>query len=52
VVELADPLYLDLAPDCLQKVQISGGGPYGIELPFLGADPIIENEAHEQTPSA
>jgi hypothetical protein len=45
--ELADPLNLDLAPDYLHKANISGGGPYGIELPFLGADPIFANEAHE-----
>jgi hypothetical protein len=44
--ELADPLSLDLAPDYLHKANISGGGPYGIELPFLGADPVFANEAH------
>ena len=45
--ELADPFDLDLAPDYLHKANISGGGPYGIELPFFGADPIFVNEAHE-----
>ena len=45
--ELADPFNLDLAPDYLHKANISGGGPYGIELPFLGADPIFANEVHE-----
>lgn len=45
--ELADPFNLDLAPDYLHKANISGGGPYGIELPFLGADPVFANEAHE-----
>jgi hypothetical protein len=45
--ELADPLNLDLAPDYLHKVNISGGGPYGIELPFLGVDPVFANEALE-----
>ena len=44
--ELADPFNLDLAPDYLHKANISGGPPYGIELPFLGADPIFANEAH------
>lgn len=44
--ELADPFNLDLAPDYLHKANISGGGPYGIELPFLGADPVFANEAH------
>ena len=45
--ELIDPFSLDLAPDYLHKANISGGAPYGIELPFLGADPIFANEAHE-----
>jgi len=45
--EFADPFNLDLAPDYLHKANISGGGPYGIELPFLGADPVFANEAHE-----
>jgi hypothetical protein len=45
--ELADPFNLGLAPDYLHKANISGGGPYGIELPFLGADPVFANEAHE-----
>ena len=45
--EFADPFNLDLAPDYLHKANISGGGPYGIELPFLGADPIFVNEVHE-----
>lgn len=45
--ELADPFNLDLAPDYLHKANISGGGPYGIELPFLGADPVFANEEHE-----
>ncbi|MFN0022054.1 MAG: HEAT repeat domain-containing protein [Pirellulaceae bacterium] len=44
--ELADPFSLDLAPDYLHKANISGGGPYGIELPFLGADPVFANEVH------
>ena len=45
--ELTDPFSLDLAPDYLHKVETSGGAPYGIELPFLGADPVFANEAHE-----
>jgi hypothetical protein len=44
--ELWDPLELSLSPDFLHKANISGGPPYGIELPFLGADPIFANEAH------
>jgi hypothetical protein len=44
--ELDDPWNLDLAPDYLHKANISGGAPYGIELPHLGADPIFINEEH------
>jgi hypothetical protein len=45
--ELTDPFSLDLAPDDLIKANISGGAPYAIELPFLGADPVFANESHE-----
>jgi hypothetical protein len=45
--ELAGPFNLDLAPDYLHKANTSGGAPYGIELPFFGADPVFVNEAHE-----
>jgi hypothetical protein len=44
--ELRDPYALDLAPDYLHKANISGGAPYGVELPFYGADPVWENEEH------
>jgi hypothetical protein len=44
--ELDDPWNLDLAPDYLHKANVSGGAPYGIELPHLGADPIFINEEH------
>ena len=45
--EIAGPFRLDLAPDRLHKANISGGAPYGIELPFHGVDPIFENEGRE-----
>lgn len=45
--DLDDPWNLDLAPDHLHKANISGGAPYAIELPHLGADPIFTNEEHE-----
>ncbi|QGJ70852.1 Hypothetical protein PBC10988_25500 [Planctomycetales bacterium 10988] len=45
--ELLGPFYLELAPDDLHKANISGGEPYGIELPFSGADPIFAGEAHQ-----
>ncbi len=44
--DLDDPCNLDLAPDYLHKADISGGAPYGIELPYLGADPVFVNEEH------
>lgn len=44
--ELDDPWSLDLAPDYLHKANISGGPPYGIELPHLGVDAIFMNEQH------
>ena len=44
--DLVDPFALDLAPDFYHKADISGGAPYGIELPFFGADPLFANEAH------
>jgi hypothetical protein len=44
--ELDDPCNLDLAPDYKHKANISGGSPYGIELPCLGADPIFVHDEH------
>jgi hypothetical protein len=44
--DLDDPCNLDLAPDRYHKANISGGSPYGIELPYLGADPIFMHEEH------
>ncbi len=37
---------IDLAPDHLHKANISGGSPYCIEVPFLGADPLLSDERH------
>jgi hypothetical protein len=36
-----ESLYIYLAPDYLAKVNVSGGLPYGIEVPFMGADPVF-----------
>lgn len=44
--DLDDPWNVDLAPDQLHKANISGGQPYGIELPYHGADPVFANEEH------
>jgi hypothetical protein len=42
--DLIEPFSLDLAPDHLHKANISGGLPYGVELPFRGADPVLDGE--------
>jgi hypothetical protein len=44
---LVHPFRIDLAPDYLHKANISGGSPYCIEVPFLGADPRFACERHE-----
>jgi hypothetical protein len=44
--DLNDPCNVELAPDSHHKANVSGGSPYGIELPYLGADPIFDNEEH------
>ena len=44
--DLNDPCTLELAPDHNHKANVSGGSSYGIELPYLGADPIFVNEEH------
>jgi hypothetical protein len=44
--DLVDPFELALAPDALHKANISGGPPYHVVLPFLGADPIFAGEPH------
>ena len=45
--DLDDPCNLDLAPDYWHKANFSGGSPYGVELPYLGADPVFVNEVHQ-----
>jgi hypothetical protein len=42
----AKPFEVELAPDALHKGNISGGAPYGISLPFRGADPVFQYEPH------
>jgi len=44
--DLLHPFRIDLAPDYLHKANISGGGPYCIEVPFPGADPLFAYERH------
>jgi hypothetical protein len=47
--ELADPFRLDLAPCAAHKANAGSGPPYGVELPFVGADPYFINEPHNLT---
>lgn len=42
--DLIGPFSVDLAPDRLHKMNVSGGAPYAIELPFLGADPFFRQD--------
>jgi hypothetical protein len=44
---LLHPFRIDLAPDDFTKANISGGGPYCIEVPFSGADPLFADERHK-----
>lgn len=44
--DLDHQLRIDLAPDYLHKANISGGSPYCILVPFLGADPLFSDERH------
>ncbi|MFD7022481.1 hypothetical protein [Promicromonospora sukumoe] len=37
----AQPFQLDFAPDALHKANISGDGPYGIQLPGVGVDGLV-----------
>ncbi|WP_051433270.1 hypothetical protein [Promicromonospora kroppenstedtii] len=37
----AEPFQLDFAPDALHKANISGDGPYGIQLPGVGVDGLV-----------
>ena len=40
---------LDLAPDALHKADVSGGPPYGLEVPNAGVDGSFLNERHGTT---
>jgi len=44
--DLVEPFAIDLAPDGYHKANVSGGSPYTIHVPFLGADPLFRNERH------
>ncbi len=43
------PFFLPLAPDKFHKENVSGGSPYGIEIPSLAIDAPLENERHHTT---
>ena len=42
----SDTFRIDLAPDHWHKANVSGGSPYAVLVPFLGADPIFTDERH------
>ncbi len=42
-----DPLHIEFAPDALHKANISGGGPYCIEIPQPAADASVEDAPQE-----
>jgi hypothetical protein len=48
--DLDAPSPLWLAPDRLHKANISGGDPYGIDLPFRGADPRFNDDRPQPLP--
>lgn len=44
--ELHEPFEIELAPDIDHKMNCSGGPPYSVEVPWLGADPAFETARH------
>jgi hypothetical protein len=44
-----DPLIIEFAPDALHKANISGGGPYYMEVPHLAADGLVRDAPQEVT---
>ncbi len=47
--EWIGPFVLPIAPDYYHKAHVSGGEPYGVELPCAAADAPLVNEWHETT---
>ncbi|MDQ3641955.1 MAG: hypothetical protein M3450_10985, partial [Actinomycetota bacterium] len=43
------PFTIDVAPDFLHKANISGGPPYGLEVPNSGTDGVLLWERHQTT---
>ena len=44
-----DPMRIEFAPDALHKANISGGGPYFIQVPQSLADARVEDAPHNVT---
>lgn len=42
-----EEVFISLAPDVFHKDNISGGGPYGLELPNPSADFLLMDEGHD-----
>ncbi len=47
--EKAGPLTISVAPDYYHKADVSGGGPYQIEMPCVAADALLVDEWHDTT---
>ncbi len=41
------PFTIDLGPDWLHKANVSGGPPYGMEVPNFGVDGLLLWEPHQ-----
>jgi hypothetical protein len=44
-----DPFQIEFAPDYLHKANVSGGLPYGVEVPNRSADGLVLGEFHQTT---
>lgn len=44
-----EPFALDLSPSAFEKSNLSGGGPYYVEVPSLVCDPPVLGEPHKLT---
>lgn len=44
-----EPFTLDFSPDYLHKANVSGGAPYGLELPNEAVDGLVLHERHQTT---
>jgi hypothetical protein len=45
----SETFQVEVAPDYLHKADVSGGGPYGLEVPNEAVDGLFREEFHETT---